>query len=503
MPDAHEPITTPARSLWLGWLCALALAVISFWAFTRHQEFPFYYHTDEPSKTNQLIRSEFNFRHPLLLLDTTEALMRAAGTPRQPQPVVEKGRTASALFAALSVAAMTLLAWQLAGAWAGLLGGLLTATHPVLFELAHYMKEDCALLFGITWAALAVAAYGRRPTLTLAALAGLAAGLAVSGKYLGAVMSGTALLAVALTPRESGRRWAAVLVATLAMVACFAAVNSRGIANINRLSSSISEELDKVEKRAEQREEGIKFKHLSKLGTSLSVPLLVALAWWIGRRWRTPGPIAYRVLAAFTVGYFLLVSLAPKTKDRYVLPVYVLACGLGAAAIVEWTRAQPAGSKRRWIGPALAAVALGWHGPELIANWRGFARDDRQELTAWLREHVPPADGIAHDIRAHLRIGQESGLPGYVLPNPLYAPDQRYVADVGTIDELRARGVTHIVACEADYHSALARGESRRKAFYEELFAHHTKVWERAPGPLPYLHPGLTVYALKPAPGGK
>src|SRR5204862_490771 len=100
-------------------------------------------------------------------------------------------------------------------------------------------------------------------------------------------------------------------------------------------------------------------------------------------------PVAWRVLGAFTVGYFLLVSLAPKTKDRYVLPVYVLACGLGAAGIVEWTRRQPEGSKRRWIGPALAVVAIGWHGPGLVEHWKGFARDDRLDLTNWLRKNVP------------------------------------------------------------------------------------------------------------------
>lgn len=111
---------------------------------------------------------------------------------------------------------------------------------------------------------------------------------------------------------------------------------------------------------------------------------------------------------------------------------------------------------------------------------------------------MPPTAGIAHDVRAHLLNGQKSGLPGYVLLNPIYAPRQRYLADVGTLAELKARGVTHVVACEADYHSALSGAKgSKKREYYEELFANHTLLWERAPGPLQYLQPGFKVYLLK------
>ncbi len=482
----------------MRWACALAFAAVAFWMYTRDQSFPYYYHTDEPSKTEQVIRGQFNFHHPLLLLVTTEALMAADGTPKHSQPVVEKGRHASALFAALSVAAMVVLAWQLGGALAGLLAGALTITHPVLFELAHYMKEDCALLVGMAWTATALVAYGRRPTLLQAVLVGLGAGLALSGKYLGGVMAGAALLGIGLTRRENGSRWTALLVAFMALAACFAAINVRGLAHIGRLSDSITEELEKVERRAEQRSEAFKCKHLSKLGTTLSVPLLLGLGYWMWRRQKERAPGAMRVLGGFVIGYFLLVSFSPKTKDRYLLPVYVFACGLGAVGIVEWTRRQSQTGKLRWAGPALAAVAVACHIPELVVHWQGFKRDDRKELTAFLKEKVPPNAGIAHDVRAHLLNGKKSGLSGYVLPNPIYAPRQRYLADVGDFAELKTRGVTHVVACEADYHSALSGAKgSKKREYYDELFEKHTLVWEREPGPLQYLHPGFRVYELK------
>ncbi len=493
---------TRTRALgWHCWLCAALLAVAGFFADTHDNSFPFYYHVDEPSKTGQVIRGEYNFHHPLLLLDATEGLMRIAGTPKEPQAVVEKGRTASAIFAALSIAAMVVLGWQLGGAAAGWLAGVLTLTHPALFELSHYMKEDCALLVGLTWTAVALVAYGRKRTLAWAILVGLAAGLTASGKLLGLVMTGTALLAVSLTRRPMGSRWTALLASTLAAAVCFAAWNAPAFSNLQRVSTSLGKEIEKIEKRGaekEERDEGIKFKHLSKLGTTLSVPLLLGLAYWSYRRWRERGPVALRVLGCFVVGYFLIVSLSPKTKDRYLLPVYVLACGLGAAGMVEWTRAQPAGSRWRWAGPVLAAAAVVWHLPELAENWNAFGHDDRRDLTAWLREHVPTKEGIAHDIRAHLSLAQEFRLPGFELPNPLLAPEDRRMAELGTLAQLRARGITYVVACDADYHSVLQRGgKADQREFYQKLFDKNKLLWERPPGPIAYLQPGLRVYELK------
>jgi len=497
-----NPPLSPTRGMsWHGWVCAALLAVVGFWMFTRDASFPFYYHVDEPSKTDQLIRGDYNFHHPLLLLVTTEGLMWAAKTPREPQPVVEKGRTASAIFAALSVAALVALGWQLGGPIAGALAGVLMLTHPVLFELSHYMKEDCALLVGLTWTAAALVAYSRRPSLWFALLVGTAAGLTAAGKLLGLVMTGAALLTVGLTGRREGSRWTALLVATVAAIACFGAINAPAFGNLSRVTDSLNKEMEKIKERGEEREEkneGIKFKHLSKLGTTLSVPLLLGMAYWIYGRWRERSPAALRALGCFVVGYFLIVSLSPKTKDRYVLPVYALACGLGAAGLLEWTRRQPAHSPWRWAGPVLAVVAIGWHVPELVSNWRGFAQDDRRDLTTWLRTNVPAKEGIAHDTRAHLSLGKEFHLPGFELPNPLFAPEDRRLPELGTIEQLKAKGITYVVACEPDWHSAMQRGgEASERAFYEELFAKYPKVWERPPGPISYLNPGLRVYRLK------
>jgi hypothetical protein len=431
MPQSEAAVPgEPRPAPWqpLAWLVALTFALVAYGLFSWDRDFPYFYHTDEPSKVLQILGHEYNFHHPLLLLRTTEALIAATGTPLRAQPAVERGRQASAIFAAVSVGALVLLAWRLAGWKGGTLAGILAGTHPALFELSHYMKEDCALLVGITVTAAALVAFADRPTLWRAALVGLGAGLALSGKYLGGAIGGTALLAVGLTRPQFAPRWLAVVVACVGLAACFAAINYPSLCEPERVKQSFREELVKVEKRAEERTEGIKFKHLSKLGTSLSAPLLAGLGYWLVRRWRQRAaePIAWRVLGGFVLGFFLLVSLAPKTKDRYLLPVYTLSCALGAAGLVEWQRCanfSPAtalrGKMLRWAAPAVAVIAVGWHVPELTRFFRAFADDDRQLLTEWLRIHVPPPAGIAHDVRALLTRAREAHDPEYELANPL------------------------------------------------------------------------------------
>src|SRR6202022_1683638 len=44
----------------------VALLAVLLSAYTRHNAFPFYYHTDEPGKVNQIISGTRTYRHPLL-----------------------------------------------------------------------------------------------------------------------------------------------------------------------------------------------------------------------------------------------------------------------------------------------------------------------------------------------------------------------------------------------------------------------------------------------------
>ncbi len=496
---------SPSAIRWT-WIFAGLFTLVGLFLFTRHADFPYLYHTDEPSKIGQIIDHDYNFHHPLLLLRSTEALVGMTSTPLQPQPVVEKGRLASAIFAALGTGFTVMLASRLAGRVAGVFAGILVLTHPVLFELSHYMKEDCALLVGIAATLAGLVHYASRPSLGRAVLVGVAAGLALSGKYLGCTVAIFALVALAWNPAGKSPRWLAAVVAVAGMAGCFAAINYPALQDTEKAKSSLTQELEKVEKRAEERPEPIRFKHLSKLGTTLSVPLLIGLAYWFGRRWRLRRhePLIWRAVGMFLIAYFLIVSLAPKTKDRYLLPVYIVACALGSVGVVEWYRhyRKHRSPYTRGLPRTVAIAAIVWHLPAFADTYSAFKRDDRRELAEFIRITIPPDAGIAQDVRVLLARAKAAGLPAFSLPNPLLVPPDRYVADLGSIEDLRARGITHVAVCEADYHNAFKDSGNpkmaERSRWYAELFRNHSEVWQRKVGDIAYLQPGLRLYRITP-----
>ncbi|MEO8352164.1 MAG: hypothetical protein ABI680_10580, partial [Chthoniobacteraceae bacterium] len=101
---------------------------------TRHHDFPYYYHPDEPGKVEQILSGEWNLHHPMLLLDGARLYLAAAGTERDSQAVVEAGRTVSAIFISAAVVVLSLLAWCWRG-WGAALGiGGILAWHHQLFE---------------------------------------------------------------------------------------------------------------------------------------------------------------------------------------------------------------------------------------------------------------------------------------------------------------------------------------------------------------------------------
>ncbi|MDB6154576.1 MAG: hypothetical protein JWL90_3029, partial [Chthoniobacteraceae bacterium] len=152
---------------------------------TRHNNFPYHYHPDEPGKVEQVISGKWNFHHPMLLLSTTKLAVAIAKTPHTQQKVVEKGRLVSAIFTAVAVVSFSLLAFIWRG-WPGAFtAGAVLGLHHQFYELAHYMKEDSAMLMGLALTFLAAALYWQAPSWKRAAFLGIACALAISGKYLG------------------------------------------------------------------------------------------------------------------------------------------------------------------------------------------------------------------------------------------------------------------------------------------------------------------------------
>ena len=176
---------TNRRHAILLFLCVFAVGLT---VFSRHNSFPYYYHPDEPGKVSQLIRHKRNFHHPMMMLSTVNvaryAVLRGANQ-KNSQKVVQVGRVATAAMSAGAVAALAVLAFQLFGALAGWAVGLLGVTNPLLFDLAHYFKEDPWLMAGIAVFCLALNAFSEAPTMKRLYLLAVACAVAAAGKYVG------------------------------------------------------------------------------------------------------------------------------------------------------------------------------------------------------------------------------------------------------------------------------------------------------------------------------
>ena len=180
----------------------LFVALLSIWSvvllgiFVEGNDFPAAWHWDEPSKVAQIQGDPFNFHHPLLMLDATRLLLAFQVHPTAAQIIVA-GRWVSALAAVAAVDLLAILAMLLQGEIAGLLTALLVGTNPMVFGLAHYMKEDTVYVFGLSAFLLALVRYDGKPDASRLVQLAIASGIAASSKYIGLVTVPVALGALA------------------------------------------------------------------------------------------------------------------------------------------------------------------------------------------------------------------------------------------------------------------------------------------------------------------
>ncbi|MEI6561958.1 MAG: hypothetical protein WCO68_07740 [Verrucomicrobiota bacterium] len=492
------------------WLFAALLFVAALALFTRVNGFPFYYHPDEGGKVEQVQTAHWNFNHPMLMLSTARLAVLAAGVDlTNPQRVVEVGRTVSAGFAAGSVALLAALVWIVGGRFAGVAAGLLLLTHHQLFELAHYFKEDTALLFGLSAWLLAVALYSKRPHWTTAALVGAGAALAVSGKYIGVFAP---VLSLFLIPHytQPGRRGAALGVFLGAFVAAFALVNLPLLLKLATFGTSFQREMDYVVHGQRGTTRSVPHTvYLTAFRDNVHVGLcLLLLCFWRNfYAQRSHRTALGWVLFLFPILFLALLSFSPKTHDRYFLPataLFVCGAALGAGQL----SARP-GWRKAALVLALVAGTLqvaGLSKRDLRSYYRAFQVDDRTELTAWINAHHPAAV-IAQDSRTLLPTAEEKRFLPYQ-PGLSARVLGKSVDKLGDLAALRAEGVTLVALCQGDFGTynlkslrpQSGKEEAWRKIgeLYRVLRADRKPLWERPRSLVTYLHPGLMVYDLPP-----
>jgi len=174
-----------------------------FW-FTHGNGYPSFYNPQEEIRASQLITKDWDFHRPLLSAVVTKLLKTVLHTPNEVQAIVQLGRTVSAFFAVGSIICLSLAVYFFGNiSAAALLSFLLLCQHQ-FYDLAHTMSENSALMFGSSLTLLAIVLVEAKATVPRALLLGLSVAIAVSAKYIGALLFVPALVVVL---RSGGREF--------------------------------------------------------------------------------------------------------------------------------------------------------------------------------------------------------------------------------------------------------------------------------------------------------
>jgi hypothetical protein len=483
---------TPAAAHPWPWRTALVCLLVGLVWFGRNLDFNGHVHPDEPNKVRQILSGEYNFHHPLLMLDSVRLLAAAAGA-RDYDSIMLAGRRSSVLFVSLGVALLVLVSGRLYGTVVAAAAGIFLLTGPQLFELAHYFKEDPSLVFGLALALFAILLYGEKPDPRRAAFLGAAVAVAASAKYAGLMILPFAIYAVlaARRPRD-------LVLLGAVTAAGFMLINLPALLAAETWTRSIGYEVDRLSASGASQPRRVPHDAYIEFywRTSPPLALLVGLHLYnvYRRRFRLQ-PVEW-VMIVLPAAFLAVISSVPNVTQRYFLPAGVILACLGAAGLLVLLRFRHG----KILAVLAAAVAVGWQAPKLWSYEQSFARDHQREVFGFLADELPAG--------AFVLVDDQHGLP----EPPFAAPrlERRWIRPDDTLENLRAGGVTHVVVTQRRQRAVFddertvygldTAGVRQVRALYEDLFQRATllRQWER--GPNSYLQARFRIYELPAAP---
>ncbi len=478
----------------------LALLALLLCAYTQHNNFPYFYHTDEPGKVSQIIDGTRNYRHPLLLIDATDLAVRVLKIDKTSQNVVHVGRCISALAAVMSILAVVLIARRHSDWTFALFAGALAGSHPFLFEAAHYMKEDCTLLAGLIWSLYALDCFCDSGSRMSILLCGFAAGMAASGKYLGVVALLLAMGVIIYKDegwKRAGRN-AALLCAVF--IATFLAINLRAVEHLPEAIKGIGAEFHRINR--DRSSALFASNYFSRLVVNTGPLLVFGALTYFATFFRERKKTIEWALLIFALVYLTALCFTPLAKDRYLIPIVTLFAifailGIRSLAL-SIAKCYP---RFPYFGTAIVGcvVVIACQLPLTFMAAKEFQRDVRTEMVQWIRDHLPADAVIAHDPHAW---------PSADPLDPQGRVAQRQVSPVlfsselQNIDNMKRLGITHVVVAGRLYRRVVGEGGQSvtpDNAFYKDVETNGSALWRVPPGRILYLSPGLTVYAVPKA----
>ena len=487
-----------------------------FFLGTRHNDFPYFYHTDEPSKAEQLISGERNFYHPALMLNATAAVSHGLGIPVKKQAMVVMGRTLSALFAALAVTGFALVAWRWAGLGAGVLAAVFCTLSADFYDAAHYMKEDPYWISGLAFTFFAALHYWKKPHPFCAVLLGLTAGWAVAGKYIGFIALLVAILTIVgkMIARRSAKFLSLVLCLTAAAT-IFLTINYQIISEPGAMTAGLGKEVGALYNEHHQKNDKNKpSRYIELLEETLpGAAILLAGGLLLFGLWKWKrAPIPELLFLVLPLVLLVALTFTPKGSARYFLPIGLMLLTSSAIAltlIVGYfqTKPMPFRIAVNLLGVFAVTLILVFLNKEYQSRRRAFSNDYRQNLADYIRKNVPADALIAADQRAAMPSTDDPRYKGFtnLLPNKMLIT--RYTADLGSFDELVAQGVSYVVVASRDanrlgnednFSGQEQKKLPKRRAFYQDLSKRGHVEWQSKLGDNKYLNVSLILYRIAP-----
>jgi hypothetical protein len=507
-----------------GLTLAACFSIAALYLFSQNSDFPASYHPDEPSKANQILSNDYNFNHPLMMLEVDRIVAGLSHAASEEFAQVRVGRAVSAAFAALSVLAIALAGFFSYGVEGALLFGALLALCPPLLVHAHYFKEDTALVFGLALSLLATSllcrARGKSYQVIASAFLGIGIGAASSGKFVGVLYL---IPAVTTTAMVIGGLWwmrgIRTFVCGLAALITFIGVNARAFESFLPLVVK-PDVLDHVKT---EIQEGLSGQRYVVLPSPNAFTLRVAASdvmphvWLLALAGVATCLVVYRKWSRWSVALAIFLSTSVVALSfctipfaRYALPVtvclYVAVAALICSALSRLP-VRPLTHKMAFGG--VLAIIIVFQGLRCLEFNRQFHDDSRQRLREWVAKNVPAGETIAAD--GYSRLGDVGDPYRFPSQSKLQVKvGRRFLAAEAkeSYDALARSGVRYVVVAAPAYERFFAKGVraapgyetefDQCRRFYSELFIRGRLLWSSIPASAihGYTNPELRLYQI-------
>jgi len=508
-----------------GALALLGWCVLVFWSCRFEAGFPMNYHWDEMSKSAQVKEGWRNLFHPLFILNTTEAWVDATSdkSVETYTAITQTGRALSALWVALAVWCVAILAWRQGGWVAAFMVAVLSGLSLAALEAGHVFKEHSALLLGIAVALLGMDAYAEKRNNRRALWMGLAVGFALATKYGAVVVLPFWVWMLLLRPDDGSNKTRNALLSVAGFVAAFVVVNFHpawfsGGAHFGQAMQGEVSLLIHGHHGAGAAIPHRIFWERWKLAvpavcfwTAMIAPWVVAALACRAKEGRAVS-LARAGLLFAALANTVAISFVAKLSHEYLWPsLFFMSLPIGVLAGCA-VRLAGESFGVKYIAPATVAVVAGFavllQGP--LASWsalmKGFQMDARRDLVRYIEREVPPDALIAQDQFVGLYCEGDLFLIEVEKQVPNRVIGDYFLADMGTVAELKARGVRYVaINMEQGCHYLEMKlisptsGEEfrRRQQFYQDLEREAELVWESKGGEPVQKRPWLRLYRMR------